>query len=403
MKQISLLVATSAITLALTGCGGSGSSGSGSNNNSGDTSASVDTQPKAVVTIDETTGIKSVAINASDYENYVYINLETGEAVDIDAAEASTSTEWHMGIRRYTAILNGGASGAGTTAGALAAEQEDFYDAGEPDNNVFLNATPASEEEHLLASYDLDTLTFEEDSPSASIQGSGDVSGTMMDLGWYNYNLATHALSVNDDNWWLLRSHDGNSYAKFHASALTYDRTTGLDVTFEFDVQPSGASTFNSSATFNGLIPADGGESCFDFDTDSTVDCSETTWDLKLEIVGRNWNLWTNGGISGNGVGATFGPLPTDTADEYTNGTNAPAGNVIVSHYVQDKNAGIFEANPWYEYNLTEQHQLWPNFRVYVVDTNPADADAKKFAVQITSYYSNTGVGGHPTIRIIEL
>ena len=360
-----------------------------------------DTPPLAAAEDNE---IPTVIVNASSQTDYVYYNLERGEAVTLTEEQAAASTDWHVAFRRSTIKLNGGTSGPGNVAAALAAAQDDFYNEDEPVNSVFLNATPASELEHLEDEYDLTALDFISDAHVASIQGSGEMIGALMDLGWYNYNPTTHALSANTDNHWLLRSAEGSSYGRFHATALTYGRTTGLDVTFDFDVQATGTSQFVGTATFNAHIDAAGGSDCFDFDTDSTVACDTANWDLKLEVVGRDWNMWVNGGVSGSGRGVAFGPLEADDANAYVSATIEPNSSTnISSHYITDLSAGIFTEHSWYGYNLQNDHKLWPNYRTYVIDTDTTDATAPKFALQIVNYYSDTGVGGYPNIRFVEV
>lgn len=74
----------------------------------------------------------------------VYLNLETGAMVE-------ESDDWHIAANRLNFRVNSGASGNGSVVGALAIAQDDFYDSnGDPDANVFTNATANSEEEHLL-------------------------------------------------------------------------------------------------------------------------------------------------------------------------------------------------------------------------------------------------------------
>ncbi len=401
MNKLPFYVAASTLSLALAGCGGGGGGGSTPPPSPGDPKPGVNQ-----VTVDENTGIKSITINATSHSDYTYLNLETGKVLDLNAAQAAASTNWHMGFRRYGIILNGGASGPGTVQGALAAAQEDFYSDGEPNVEVFLAATAEQEEEHLLASYDLSSLTFVADAPTAAIKGSKEwtFSGAdqILDEGWYFYNLNGHSITLNDENWWLVRSNTGESYAKFHATELSYSPATGLDVTFEFNVQPANTTQFTSTATFDALVATDGA-ACFDFDADATVECTSSAWDIKLEVKSRQFNIWVNGGISGSGQGAAFGPLPTADADQYNNATMSPDGSTpIVQHYEADKNAGIFEDKLWHAYHLSNAHKLWPNYRVYIIDSDPEDADAKKFAVQITNYYYNL-VSGHPTVRIFEL
>src|SRR5690554_4154883 len=136
------------LSLALVACGGGGG---GSDN-------SIDDKP------DGGSGGGSGAVEYQqqvvDARNgYTYLNLTTGETVAADA-------EWHMAFSRSNIQLNGGASGNGKVAGALAVAQDDFYTgAGVADPNVFMNATADAELEHLAdsfpapANWQTDTLT----------------------------------------------------------------------------------------------------------------------------------------------------------------------------------------------------------------------------------------------------
>lgn len=392
VNTLSYLVLSSALLLGLSGCGSSSSGGS--DDDPADDRGSDDSAESTY---------ESATLDASDANSYRYFNLKTGSVVELTAEEAAASTDWHIAFSRYNVILNGGDSGPGNVGGALAAAQDDFYTAGDaPNNSVFLNATPDSEQEHLEAEYDATGFTFVNDEKAAAIQASGAMVGGTLDMGWYNYNMGTHAITLNDQNWWLLRSSAGNSYAIFRATALTYVPATGLDVTFEFDVQPSGVNQFTSTATFNAQIPPTGGEACFDFDTDTTAACEGSDWDLKLEIAGRDWNLWTNSGVTANGNGGAFGPLQTADADQYTSATVSPEGQDISFLYTVDRSAGVFEENGWYEYNLQGGHKLWPNYRVYLINTDTTDDTSPVYALQITSYYAAGGTSGHPTIRYVE-
>lgn len=348
----------------------------------------------------------AVSIDASSYSDYVYYNLVTGEEVSLTAEQAATSSNWHIGFRRSSVILNGGTSGAGNVSGAVAASQDDFYTDGDPNDSVFLNASSQGEEEHLTANYDASSLSFSEDSHKASIQGSESINNGIYDYGWFNYNPAGHrdpsidVFSLNDQNWWLIRSNTGTSYAKFHATAFTYTSGANLNVTFSFDVQAEGLTQFASTATFNASVPTTGGAACFDFDADNTVDCASDDWDLKLEIAERSFNLWTNGGISGDQNGAAFGPLPDATAALYTSATMAPgSGTDISRHYTADANASVFSENAWYAYNLEGNHKLWPNYRTYLIDTDSSDNSASVYKLQIINYYNELDQSGHPTFR----
>jgi len=143
-----------------------------------------------------------------------------------------------------------------------------------------------------------------------------------------------------------------------------------------------------------------GGEDCFDFDSNTSVACNSTDWDIKVEIAGRDFNIWTNGGVSGDGDGAAFGPVAAADAALYTAATIAPgSGTDISRHYIADANASAFTENAWYAYNLEGNHKLWPNYRTYLVDIDSTDNNSAVYKLQLTSYYDELGLSGHPSIR----
>lgn len=371
----------------LTACGGGGGgSGSGGTDDSGDNGS-------------QDPSFSSLIVDASATDSYTYLNLSTGQLVDVENTESLASSTWHIAFQRNRIKLNGGASGEGNVAASLAVEQDDFYDdQGEPDTSVFLNATPDSEEEHLLGQIAADGLEYVQDAKLAALSGSGEMTGTTMNMGWYNYDVASHVLSVNRENGWIVRSAEGTSYAKLTATALDYDRTGSLTVTFNFDVEPSAGDGFTTVATFNADVPATGGQQCFDFDSNAVADCSGSTWDAMLEVNGRDLHIWTNGGITGSGNAGVVGPFDQDELATYDSGGDLP--DVL---YTTDAGGGLFLDNPWYAYNLSGGHKLWPNYRVYVIDTDTEDASAPRFKLQVTNYYSDAGASGYPNIRFMQL
>ena len=342
-------------------------------------------------------GYSERQLDATSNEDYVYLNLDTNTVLSLSAEEAAASSDWHLALRRFSVQLNGGASGPGQVAGALGASQDDFYDgAGEPLASVFTNATPASE----LAVFNTDPAVptrWISDSVVTLLRGTSSTDG-----GWYLYNPANGTMSANSANGWLLRSGEGNSYARLRATELTFATRAGTGVesfTFEFDVQVPDTDQFTDSATFTGSLPAGGGELCFDFDADSTVACTGTAWDLKIAFFGRDFYLRSNGGVSGDGQGGVFGPFEWSELSSWTSATFEPSGSSVAARYQEDVTSGVFDQHSWYAYNLTGMHRLWPNYRVYVIDTDRSNDDAPVYAVQLTGYYDATGASGYPRLR----
>ena len=80
----------------------------------------------------------TLTVDATDRENWAYINLTEGETVDI--ADAATSMAWDLGFKRTAVIANGGVSGPGKT-GALALKDIFFEDVLEAPKEEYVSDT----------------------------------------------------------------------------------------------------------------------------------------------------------------------------------------------------------------------------------------------------------------------
>ena len=78
-----------------------------------------------VLTVSAELHQNTLVVDATDRENWTYINLTKGETVDI--ADPATSMMWDLGFKRTEVIINGGVSGPGKT-GALALKDISFED-----------------------------------------------------------------------------------------------------------------------------------------------------------------------------------------------------------------------------------------------------------------------------------
>jgi len=313
----------------------------------------------------------------------VYLNLETGAMVE-------ESDDWHIAANRLNFKVNSGASGSGSVGGALAISQDDFYDGnGDPDANVFTNATANSEEEHLLGILEAPG-SWQEDA-FASAFGAAD--------SWSVYGeggVITH----KEDVGYLVRSAEGDSYARMRVVEFDFPTrdpsVNGIrDFTFSFDVQAAESSEFSTtSVNFTPPDGYDGGDACFDFDSASVVDCETSeVWDVQVGFSGRALYLKSNSGVSGNGSGGASDPM---TWSELAANDSDPG---VPQLYNTDSTGGVFTDNTWYAYNLTDQHKIWPNFRTFLIKADADDPESTVWALQIVGYYDQNGTSGQPTVR----
>ncbi|WP_323751747.1 HmuY family protein [Marinobacter sp.] len=330
----------------------------------------------------EQEGISSKQLPAAS--ETVYLNLETGAFVEANG-------DWHIAANRLSFQLNGGASGDSTVGGAIAVEQSDFYDAnGEPDVSVFTNATANSEEEHLLGVFQ-EPDAWQQDAFYSAF-GAADV--------WSTYDPATGVISEKEDVGYLVRSAEGDSYARMRVVDFNFPTRAGNGIesfTFEFDVQAAGASQFSSTPIVFATPPDyDGTDACFDFDAANVVDCaSSSAWDVQVGFSGRDWYLKSSSSASGQGGAA--GPMPWAELASY----NADPG--VPQLYTTDSTGGVLSEYPWYAYNLTGQHKIWPNFRTFLIKSDVSDTASSVWALQIVGYYDESGASGQPVVRWLEV
>ncbi|WP_313071334.1 HmuY family protein [Melaminivora sp.] len=194
--------------------------------------------------------VRKASVNAS--EGWVYYDLASGSTT-------TASGSWHIAFNRYSVKLNGGVSGKGNVAGFLATTPEGFYGAdGTP---VVAKFNAVANLEATLA--DLTGSLTGPRTPSAWIkdavgsQLSPAYTGTYpgaLNYGWYSYypteaaaavvGLGQHQLKAHPDAAALVRSGEGNSYARMHLAGIQYAPATpahsGAQTwTFEFEVQPA--------------------------------------------------------------------------------------------------------------------------------------------------------------------
>ncbi|GAF55521.1 hypothetical protein JCM18901_1172 [Psychrobacter sp. JCM 18901] len=172
---------------------------------------------------------------------------------------------------------------------------------------------------------------------------------------------------------------------------------------------PVSSASFSETATWQVTNLAPNTATCYDFDTKAESSCAEDKWDIKFDNQARSVKLWSNSGDSGTGKGGVFGLIDWSDLSRYSNATQDPdTSRDITMHYNEDHSGGIFDAQPWFEYNLQGNHQLYPNNRVYMVTTDSSsdmtDSSVQQpiYALQITNYYNDAGKSGYPTIRWID-
>lgn len=348
---------------------------------------------KAQDPIDEVASdFTKVVIDASDYNEYAYFNLQSGEIVD-------SISEADLGFKRTAFIMNGGDTSDGGVAMALAITPDGFYDAsGEPIESAFTNAIPDNYEHYFqTVQADGNITSFSSDEFTPAIPSMN---------GWYEYNInGDHRLTAKTDSWYLVQSakktNDSYTYAKFHVTDIVYpeDSADARDIKIEAYIQKSSDTVFSDTSVSATLSVAPDTSKCYLFETESVNDCSGD-WDIKAQRDGRSSYIKINAGASGSGYAQAMA-LGTDY-NTYDDDTTALVDDITtISHGwsedVMESDYGKYNSTiGWGDYY---NHKIYPNYRIYILDNG-----VKTYAIQIAGYYNpETETSGYITLKYKEL
>lgn len=320
---------------------------------------------------DDTGGAAYDSLTVDASADWAFVGQDGEGLGSASVADPTSSEDWMIGFFATSVMLNGGAAGpAGIVGHCLCGN------AGATDAEVM-----AMSAESELAGFEAVTAA---DVPAGEDAWESDALAPAID-GWYSYDFATHTVSAAPENVWKVRTASGEAYAKFHVTDIVgaTQQHAGA-VTFEYALQVSAGAAFEPTTTATVDVAA--GPVHFDLETGAEV-AADADWDLLFE----GYDVRVNGGVSGEAsAGASLsGESFADVTD---------ASDLMAGHYAGDAYGGVFDAHPWYRYNLDGGHQIWPVFNVYLVRVGE-----EVFKVQIVGYYGPTGESRHITFRYQRL
>jgi len=357
------------LALSLTACGSS-------NDKKVEEKPVVEPTPPVVVT---DTVYGPLSTGTSQAPEYVYFDLESGEAIVLNEDAAKTDTTWDIAFRRGSIYLNQNEDNLVSVN--FTGNNAEFLDAdGKAVVEMFVGATPESELEDYVAVKHA-SIPTEEDSFKS------DTSEKILD-GFYTY--ANTKVSAAPENFFIIQT--GSAFTKFSVTDLTQDMYAMSNVTFNVAMQAEGATEFGDSKT----VALDLAMLCSDTETTSVYVDFETAMEVSSDSA-YHVSIPCN---DGNG---TFDLNLHADAKGLKDFDNAYQGvDAATAHYYGFKSneysTKAFDDNKWYAYNLEGGHKLWSQYGVYIVKTPTAH-----YKFQVNSYYDAEGTSGSYTFRADKL
>ncbi len=157
----------------------------------------------------------TLTIDATDRDNWVFVNLLANETVEID--EPKTSMKWDLGFKRTEVIVNGGTSGPGEGS-ALALKDIAFEEIHE-----------APEEDYVSDTEQIATIA--------------------RDDGWYTYTGPPNHWILPNSKIYILQTADGN-FAKVRFIGYYQNNETkdgAAHISIEYTLQDDGSRSFDGA------------------------------------------------------------------------------------------------------------------------------------------------------------
>ncbi|MCK5917922.1 MAG: hypothetical protein KAG34_05830 [Cocleimonas sp.] len=341
-----------------------------------------------------------ITSDTHSYASLVAANPAEPSRLDLLSGHTVTDNSWEVAYQKYIGwSVNGGHSGSGTVEGCIAHQYTVLFGADKkPVASEFEKLTKDS----TAADFDAVTKT------SCTEMLTDTLRTEIKTEDWldadYSQGAPVYSAKTGDKNGWIIRSSKKNSAT----DAYNYARIKVKSVNISFAGAPSRKVILSvenwdaATSSFSAVVDSPGlnysnGRVFYDMETNTVVTESDS-WDLSINVNGRDYPIQTNGGASGNGSGGV-GVLISANANAVTD----PANTQQVYKYFGDSVEGILSKPGNYgpfQYSVKGQHKMWPTFTTYLFKDG-----TRFYKMQVISNYGETGTdaSGNLYIRYEEL
>lgn len=319
-------------------------------------------------------------------------------SVHLDLSNGSTTLNpddiWHVAYEKYVGFkLKSGVKAC------VAHKYEELYnEGGDAIKSEFQKLTTTNTLEHFNA---VDVNATDICTPVAD-----EVKTLIPASGWWTYNPASGGvvdIHNNNSNGWILKSADGQSYARIRFS---YFATRTYTMRLEVQQWDNNTSEFKTAVETPDLNFTDDAV-YWDLETNNIVTAADH-WDLKFSRGSGQQSILiqVNGGASGSGQGGVVGAdstgnpkgvgaLQVDSVWVVTNPTNTAQ----VYKYFADSAEGAFSGPGDFgplAYGVGgDNHDMWPTFATYLIEDN-----SRFYKLQVISNKGEDGAAPSGTLRI---
>jgi len=305
-------------------------------------------------------------LDATSYDDFVYYDFDTRDIVELTAEEAAQSTVWDLAFQRSVIKTNGGDSGPGSASG------------------VNLNEHSVSKTLTAVTSADLSGLSagdWIEDGRELVIDN------------YYQYNPQTHQLTMTGVVYAMIDAE--GKYLKMRIADLIGGGAPPAMGNFVIQYVHAASGSDLSGTVVEDTVDGSTGEFYYDFSTGSAVTPANPSTSMDWDIKVSSYDIYLNSSFSGSGQAAAnqanwlVSMADSTDMEEYTTAITVPQA------YSKDVEGSVF--TNWYDYN-GDTHRLTSKGHIFVVD-----AGGKRYAMEIITWYGETGISGNYIINWKEL
>jgi hypothetical protein len=307
-------------------------------------------------------------LNASGSDTLVYFSFTKGTLVP-------KTGDWDLAFRRFEVRLNSPAVGGATSRNVLGFPLDNNKTATDAQVLAFTPASTLPAFDAVRAAQIPADDQFQSDRLAENRQGHLNLGGVP---------------TANATNYWKVRLANGG-FALLRATRIRFTQSFSVD-TLYLESRLQTGTTLGAPRVL-AITPANQLRQ-ISLTTNAVVTGTGCNWDFEFNPAPNQLSLVPN-------VACSAGTYPGPTSPTFANATtasDAPQFATFLSTLVGPIPNSVLDRGAPFRYNLQGNDRLHAAFNTYLVKSG-----TRVYKLQVTDYYSNTGVAGFPTIRYARI